>query len=246
MNQEEGPPEIVWAAKVEQSFKSTDQTCMEGVFVQDTEDANDSLWPVGIAFHIRGAILSASLVLTPWSTPVLWLFRWKRACLRVEVVPSEVCPVSRPDLPPQPSRGVPPFPSTRPCARDAEKLWWQQQRSGGAQTCLSLHAHSLTRKCLYPPDISPLLPWSMELKQPTTLSSLWTLHSGIREVNLFKWVLWINMCALGVRQKCLKVKNPSTSYKADVSMNRSGRISLASPRRSPFSLGLGAQRILPM
>lgn len=95
------------------SFKSTDQTCTKGVFVQDTEDANDSLWPVGVKFHIRGACLSASPVLTPWRTPVLWLFRWKWACLWVEVVPREVCPVSKPDLPPQPSRGVPPFPSTR-------------------------------------------------------------------------------------------------------------------------------------
>lgn len=134
----------------------------------------------------------------------------------------------------------------RSCGDNSREVVVTTAEKWGNTMCLSLHAHSLTHKCLYPPDISPLLPWSRELKQPTTLSSLWTLHSGIREVNLFQWVLWINMCALGIRQKCLEVKNPSTSYKAGVSMNRTGRTSLASPGRSPFILGLRAQRILPM
>ena len=112
------------------------------------------------------------------------------SCLRVEAVHNEVCPGPRPYPPAQPSRASQPCPSTLPMGTGCRGVGVTTAEKWRNTRCLeSLHARSPSRQHLHPPDVPPLLPWSKGLKQPATVSSLWTLGSGIGEVTILGWIV---------------------------------------------------------
>lgn len=128
---------------------------------------------------------------------------------------SGVCPVSMPPyLPPQPPKGTePPLLLQLMCNNHrTQGSCGNKSRKVEKQIPLPLCTDAVSASQISLTSIiSSLLPCPMDGSSCPLCLALQTLCSSIRADTVFEWDALNNMPSLGIRQECLKMKNPKTS-----------------------------------